>query len=222
MKHFLFLIIMLFSVTTFAQTPFTMMSTTKRSEETGQRVSSFNNAWMGAGLLYNITGEVDGSFILNGRGFYMAASGANYGIPILTNVALNQLDTLNDNLGVRFGVFPYYVMINDSKFKLVGHAGLAYNILDRNDIETKTQFRTLIGLEGAFYPNDNGSPFTLSIAPEYIRSIQNVNDSRWQLSATAVLPIANKLGLLIESQTPFDNSIPGSIQIGVIVATELK
>lgn len=223
MKNLLLIILFLTSLFATAQvTPFTALNSYPKEKGASQRVASFANAWVGADLLYNVSGEVDGSFILNARGFYLAASGANYGIPVMTNVALNQIDTLNDDTGVRIGVYPYYILANDGRFKLVGHSGFAYNILNKNDSDTKTQFRMLAGLEAAFYPNDNKSPFTLSVAPEYVMSVQDVTDNRWQLSVTGVLPVAPGLGLLVESQTPFTNDRQGSIQIGVIVNTELS
>lgn len=219
---FIFFFVLLFATNAVAQvTPFTMLNSYEATKEKASRVSSFDNAWLGADLLYNVSGDVSGSFLLNARGLYMAASGANYGVPVLTNVALNQADTLNDEAGVRFGVYPYYVFANTGRMKLVAHSGLAYNILDKKDVDTETQFRVLAGIEAAFYPSDNGSPFTLSVAPEYVMNIQSNDTDRWQLSVTGVLPIAQGLGLLIESQTPFAGDRKSSIQFGVIANTEL-
>lgn len=190
MKHFLIIISLFMCFTLKAQTPFTAM----HSEQSivGKRVSA-NNPWIGAGLKYNIKGDIS-DILLNGRVYYTPISDDKFAIPISAEVE-------NDSMAV--GVFPYY-KIKDGDLTILAHSGFEYDL--------DNTFRILAGVEFALYGEDN-TPFTLSIAPEILFT----DKTSYGIGITGVLPIANSLGLLVDVTT----GQRSQVSFGIIVNSQL-
>lgn len=221
MKNIILILILFSCFTLTAQTPFTVLSSHGESPA-ALSASSQVNPWVGAKLVYNVSGDVSESFLLSGRVLYVAAAGERYAFPIVGNVGLNNADSLSVDNGVSIGVFPYYILNTGFPFKLLLHGGLNYRTLVLNDASLN-EFRVMAGLEAALYPREsNGSPTTLSVAPEYvINTIDAINNS-WGLNITGVLPIANGLGLMLEGTVPLNNeSTRTGFKIGVIVNADI-
>lgn len=203
-----------------AQSPFTMKASHDNGNETSAlSVNSLNNPWVGAKLGYNVSGDVSQSFLLSARAMYEVAKGERFSIPFVGNVGLNNPDSLSDDSGVSFGIFPWYNLSGSGNLTLLLHGGLNYQITDKNDASAGDQFRILAGLEAVFYPGDGtGAPTTLSVAPEFITNTVLVGSSAWNLNFTGVVPIANGLGLLLEGAVPLEKGARSSgLTIGVIV-----
>lgn len=225
MKNILItLILSLFTILAYSQTPFDIVSSHQSGIEASRfeissaksSSNSLKNPWVGAKLAYNVSGDVSESFLLSARVLYVVASGDRYAFPVVGNVGLTP-DTLNSNAGVSFGVFPYYILSGAGNLQLLVHGGLNYHILNKGQAGANTEFRALAGLEAALYPQGDGSPTTISVAPEYVLNIGNTGSS-WGLSVTGVVPVANGLGILIDGKIPFnqDTGYKG-FSIGVIV-----
>lgn len=220
MKLFTFIILMLSFITMNAQTPFTIQSSHGNSINASRSVASIANPWVGGQVVYNIKGNVEQTFTLSGLAMYVPYSGDKYSIPFMTNIGLNNPDSTAKQSGVTFGTYPYYSLVFDSKFQLLVHGGLAYHFKD-NSPGDENEFRTLVGLELALYNND-GTPFTLSIAPEFYFGTGEIGKQNNGLSITAVIPIANGLGAVFDGTVPFGDSIYKGFNIGIIANGQIK
>ena len=220
MKYLILLSLICISQIANAQTPFTMISS-KAESPAALSASSLNNPWVGAKLVYNVAGDVSNSFILSGSAMYVAAQGDKFAIPVLANVGLSP-DSLDSDNGVRLGIYPWYMLSDKADIKILAHGGIDYHIGDKFDAGYLNEFGIIAGIEAAIYPNDGGLPTTISAGPEYTLSTGAVTGSSWALSTTAVVPIANGLGLLVEGYTPFAKGSKSGLKIGVIVNNSIK
>lgn len=223
MKNLILLILVLTSFIGVAQvTPIKMIMLQKETGVSSSRAASFANPYVGAKLAYNVQGDVSNSIVLSGQAMFIPVSGDRYALPVLTNISLNNPDSLSNDAGLSLGLHPFYRLTTDESLRLFLHGGLIYNIVDKKDIAAQSRFRALAGIEAALYPKDEGSPITIGIAPEIIWDIQDVTTKHSGLGITGVLPIANSLGLLIEGFIPFTNGMNTGLQVGVIIANEVK
>lgn len=222
MKNLFVLFLLAFSFALNAQTASATIKNTQTTTNASKRVTSYNNAWIGSTLSYNVSGDVSDAFLLKGRALYVIKRGANYAIPIMANVALNQADSLDDS-GVILGLYPYYKLAEGDGMSLVAHSGLAYQMADLQDVNAERKFRFLIGLEAAVQgENENMPPFTFSAALEYKMNIREIENQTWGIGLSGVIPVQPGLGLLVEGSIPFDNeNYSTGVELGFIVNGEL-
>jgi hypothetical protein len=225
MKNYILISLLLcISQIAISQTPFSMVSSHNTYEQPARiSASSMNNPWVGAKLAYNIAGDVSNSFLLSGRVMYTVLSGEKYAIPVMANVGFNNLDSLDKDNGVNIGAYPWYSLINKGSATLLLHGGLNYHVIDKNDAGYIQEVRMLAGIEAAFYSKTGSPPTTLSIAPEYVINTGGNLSNTFALQFTGVLPIANGLGLLVESDVPLDKTTQGTgLKIGVIINNAIR
>lgn len=207
-----------------AQTPFTMVSSANTKNQPAKlSASSLNNPWVGAKLAYNLAGDVSNSFILSGRVMYSIDEGDKYAIPLIANVGFNNGDSLDADNGVSIGVYPWYIISQKNKSTILLHGGLNYHVADRMEAGYLTEVTMLAGIEAALYPKNGGAPATISAGPEYIINTGGAIDNQFAINITGVVPIANGLGLLVESDIPLIKSqLSTGLKIGVIVNNSIK
>ena len=215
---------MLIATIATAQTPFSMVSSANQKNQPAKiSANSLNNPWVGAKLAYNLAGDVSNSFILSGRVMYSIDEGDKYAIPLIANVGFNNGDSLDADNGVSIGVYPWYILSQKSNTSLLVHGGLNYHIADRTDAGFQTEVVFNAGIEAALYPKAGGPPATISAGPEYIINTGGAIDNQFAINITGVVPIANGLGLLVESDIPLIKSqLSTGLKIGVIVNNSIK
>lgn len=222
MKNILLISLLLITSIVSAQTPYTMISS---HPEGPARLSttSLDNPWVGAKLAYNLAGDVSNSFLLSGRAMYMFDKGDKYAIPIIANVGISQIDSLDDDSGVSIGVYPWYTFYRQYNKVFNIHGAVNYHIAELNAEGSISDVRIMAGIEAAFYPKDNGMPATLSIGPEYVINTSGGINNTASLNITGVLPIATGLGVLFESDISLSSKLPGTgLKVGVILNNSLK
>jgi hypothetical protein len=194
-----------------SQSAFSVLSS--HGSQSASRASA-KNAWLGAGLVYNIKDDVSQNFVLNGSFLAPAYTFDRGAIPIMGNIEL-------DSTGIfDVGIFPYYSLSFTGTVQVLLHGGIAYKFLiDRPD--TENEYLLTAGIEAAFYGDNGRAPFTLSIAPELIGSFNQSNE-RSGLNITGILPLYNGMGLLAEGLIPFDGDATTGLKIGIIVNSALK
>lgn len=215
---------MLIATIATAQTPFSMVSSANQKNKPAKiSANSLNNPWVGAKLAYNLAGDVSNSFILSGRVMYSIDEGDKYAIPLIANVGFNNADSLDDDNGVSIGVYPWYIISQKNKSTILLHGGLNYHVADRMEAGYLTEVTMLAGIEAALYPKNGGAPATISAGPEYIINTGGAIDNQFAINITGVVPIANGLGLLVESDIPLIKSqLSTGLKIGVIVNNSIK
>lgn len=212
MKNFITILFLAFAFIANAQTPFTMLSS--HGSKSAQRASA-KNAWIGSNLVYNVSDDVSQNFILSAHLLAPAYTFDRGAIPIIGNIELDSTSKIFD-----VGIFPYYSLSFTGTVQILLHGGIAYKFLiDRPD--NTNEYLLTAGIEAAFYGSEGKAPFTLSIAPEMIRSINN-DVTRSGLNITGVLPLYNGLGLLAEGLIPFNDNAETGLKIGVIVNNSIK
>lgn len=215
---------MLIATIATAQTPFSMVSSANQKNQPAKlSASSLNNPWVGAKLAYNLAGDVSNSFILSGRVMYSIDEGDKYAIPLIANVGFNNGDSLDADNGVSIGVYPWYIISQKNKSTILLHGGLNYHVADRMEAGYLTEVTMLAGIEAALYPKNGGAPATISAGLEYIINTGGAIDNQFAINITGVVPIANGLGLLVESDIPLIKSqLSTGLKIGVIVNNSIK
>ena len=215
---------MLIATIATAQTPFSMVSSANQKNQPAKiSANSLNNPWVGAKLAYNLAADVSNSFILSGRVMYSIDEGDKYAIPLIANVGFNNADSLDDDNGVSIGVYPWYIISQKNKSTILLHGGLNYHVADRMEAGYLTEVTMLAGIEAALYPKNGGAPATISAGPEYIINTGGAIDNQFAINITGVVPIANGLGLLVESDIPLIKSqLSTGLKIGVIVNNSIK
>jgi hypothetical protein len=222
MRNIILLSLIMIAAISYAQTPFSMVSS---HPDGPARISanSLNNPWVGAKLAYNLAGDVSNSFLLSGRVMYSVDEGDNYAIPIVANVGFNNADSLDKDNGVSIGVYPWYILSKNEKTTLLLHGGVNYHVMDKDDAGYISESRIMAGIEAAFYPKSGGAPVTLSAGPEYIINTGGSLGNAFAIQVTGVMPVATGLGLLVESDIPLDKStISSGVKIGVIINNSIK
>lgn len=215
MKNILLFALMLITFSAFAQvTPSMIIGSLGEDGITAERAVSPNNPYYGAKLLYNISGDVSNSILFGAHTMFVPVKGFKYAIPVLTNIDLNVGDTVNNQTEWLIGAYPYYTLIEDRNITLNLHGGLSYQIL--NNERTENELRGLLGVEVAFYGEDQSTPITLSVAPEFTRHVQSMTNTN-QLSITGVVPIAKGLMILAEGAIPFGNDLSTAFQFGILL-----
>jgi len=224
MKNLILLSFLLIATIATAQTPFTMVSSANTKNQPAKlSANSLNNPWVGAKLAYNLAGDVSNSFILSGRVMYSIDEGEKYAIPLIANVGFNNGDSLDADNGVSIGVYPWYILSQKNNSTILLHGGLNYHVADRMDAGYLTEVTMLAGIEAALYPKNGGAPATISAGPEYIINTGGALENMFAINITGVVPIANGLGLLVESDIPIIKSqLSTGLKIGVIVNNSIK
>lgn len=220
MKNFLIISILLCAFSTIAQTPITMVvSEDRQSSEYAERDASAINPYLGAKVSMNLSGEASQSILVSGRAMFIPVSGFRYAVPFMTNVNLTQFDSLrNRESGLSLGAYPWYRLTNsDNQLRLFLHGAMIYSLLDKSDINSHNQFRTYAGIEAHLYSANGGLPITLSVAPEIAWNVNDVSQRTSGIGFTGVIPIINKMGLLIEGLIPLDNEFKTGVSLGIIV-----
>lgn len=228
MKHVIAILFMslLFFSTGFAQSAYSVKNSksSTASEVESQQVS-LHNPWVGAKLSFAISDpntDLNTNFIFSAKVLYEAASGDKFSIPIVSNIALGSRDLLSPESGVNAGVFPYYVVNENSKFSLVAHGGVNYKIVPSgNASPSAQQVRALAGLEVAVKQNESSLPSTLSVTPVYYFNDIGENpygmENSFGIEATGIVPLGQGLGVLAEYQQAFTSGSSGTFRVGVIV-----
>ena len=225
MKNLITIIILFCASISFAQnTAYDILNshrvvTKGKSISSPLSASSLANPWIGAGSLYNISGDVSGSFISTVHVMNVVASGERWMLPVIGNVTATQ-DTAES--GYDFGLAPFYVLTEGTNLKLLAHGLINYKILNRAEQGQRNEFKFSAGLEAVINPKDGGNSLTLSVAPEFVMNTGDVENQRWGLSLTGVLPIGNGLGILAEGLIPFETGLNNVFAIGVITNWQLK
>lgn len=202
-----------------AQTPYSIFNSANEKGVEVQQVSA-KNLWLGSKLVYSVdeNNPVSDNFLLTGKLLYTPISNEKYGIPIMVTASPSGGDILNPESGMNLGIYPYYILTSTSGMTLLAHGGVGYKSLQQ-ETEALQQIRALIGLEVAFAGKAGGPPVTLSLTPVYTNTTGTLGN-KTLLEATAVLPVAKNLGVLINWQ---NRSTAGSgFKIGVIVNSALK
>lgn len=216
MKNIILISLLLIASIASAQTPFTMVSS-KKNQPARISANSLNNPWVGAKLAYNIAGDVSNSFLLSGRVMYVVDEGEKYAIPVLANVGFNN-DSLDEDSGVSIGIYPWYTLSEKANSTILLHGGLNYHVADMTETGYLTEVRLMAGIEAALYPRSGGAPATISAGPEYIINTGGSLQNQLAIQLTGVVPIANGLGLLVESDIPIlKSTMSTGLKIGVII-----
>lgn len=229
MKKFLFSIALMLTVafTINAQSAYDVINSHgDQTESVSTKSASLANPWVGAKLAYNLNEDLplDESFLLSAKVLYVPVAGPRFAIPVVGSVGLNSTDILNPDAGFNVGLFPWYKLSSSGNFTLIAHGGLNYKVITEGvpeGVDAPQQIKVLGGLEAVFSPSGDGAATTLSVTPAYFFNTAGVDESTAALEITGVLPIANGLGLLIESTTPFNNDFKGGFRFGVIVSNKL-
>jgi len=225
MKNLILLSFILVASIAEAQTPFSMVSSANKKNQPAKiSANSLNNPWVGAKLAYNVVGDVSNSFLLSGRAMYIFDQGENYAIPVIANVGISNVDSLDEDSGVSIGIYPWYTILRKQRKVINLHGSFNYHIADITDAGSISDTRLFVGAEAAFYPKEpGGMPATISCGPEYIINTAGGTGNSFVIDISGVLPIANGLGLLIESDIPIIKSpISTGLKIGVIINNSIK
>lgn len=220
----LFLIFTLATAVVYSQTPFASYNSISQGDVTAQQASAAN-PWLGAGLSYVFDEDTDFSdnFLLNGRLLYSLTDPAStWQLPIISNVSLSLADgdLFDGETAIKAGLYPYRAFVKE-KYTIIAHGALIYGINPDASAETSEQiFKGLAGAELAYYLKYN-LPLTISGALSY--SSVNTRTNTFGLDATAVLPVAQGLGILTEYFRPFkkaDDVLPAYFKAGVVIHTQ--
>jgi hypothetical protein len=224
MKNLILLSCLLIATIATAQTPFTMVASSNTKNQPAKiSANSLNNPWVGAKLAYNLAGDVSNSFLLSGRVMYSIDEGDKYAIPLIANVGFNNIDSLDADNGVSIGCYPWYILSQKNNTTVLVHGGVNYHVGAKAEYGYLTEVNLIAGIEAALYPKDGGAPATISAGPEYIINTGGYLQNQFAINITGVVPIANGLGLLVESDIPLIKSqVSTGVKIGVIVNNSIK
>lgn len=230
MKQVVIILISLFvSLTLCGQTPFTIENS-KESEwvEDDANVNqiSLANPWFGAKLSYNLSEKefTDEDFVFSAKVLYNPIKGEKFAFPIVGSAGLMKGDLLNPESGVNLGVYPYFIVRQETSRTFLLHGGFGYKVMptsESNPIRTE-QTRFLFGVEGAFWGADGaGLPTTLSITPGWVWNSNTPEPNTGFLEASMIFPLSQGLGILINGMFPFNDHYDGTVKIGVIINGQL-
>lgn len=182
---------------------------------------SLKNPWVGSTFSYNIAGEgLDESFLFSARVMFFAFKSEKFGLPVVGSAAPLNTDALLSASGYNAGLYPYYVLKSGANIDLVAHGGVGYKAIPGDSTTaTVNQLRALGGLEVAFWGSGRDKSATvLSVTPVY--TLNDNIDNDFFLEGTVIVPIGEFLGLLAETQIPFDGR-KATFRAGVIVRKQL-
>lgn len=193
------------------------------------------NAWAGAKLSYPLINPV-GSFDLNfgltgkfvidftkielGRTVYVLTYG-NLGVPQVKQSVFSTVASSED--GVVFGVQGYTIFGKTYKQALTTVVGASAKLNSFGSTKIYS-YRFSSGLEASFA--GEGLPLILSIAPAYVllngqaqfAGVQSEIRAKgfWTTDAYMILPVADKLGLLV--QGTFAKNVSPIYRVGIILS----
>lgn len=182
---------------------------------------SLANPYIGvAKLAYNLDPDrpLDNNLIFSVGAQITPIKGDRYAIPILGVGSLGSDDILNPNSGLNIGIFPYYIASKSETLRVVLHGGLNYKTIVEGveaGVDPLQQFKFLGGVEFIYAKSKEALPITLSVTPSYLYHTDIVENSG-ALELTAVVPIAQGLGLLAEGFAPFNRVLEGQFRFAVI------
>lgn len=196
------------------------------------------NAWAGAKFSYPLIGS-KGSFDLNfgltgkfvidftkielGRTIYVLTYG-NLGIPQTKQNVYSAVASQED--GIVFGVQGYTIFGKIYKQALTAIVGTSAKLNSLGSTKVYS-YRFGAGLETSFA--GEGLPLILSISPAYTLvndkakfvAVQSESAAKgfWTADVYIILPIVNKLGLLVQSA--FMENLPPAFRAGVVLSAGL-
>lgn len=148
--------------------------------------------------------------------------GERFALPIVGVAGLGSGDMFNPGSGLNIGVYPYYILTQSETVKLVAHGGVAYKVITQDvgvEDDAPQQVKLLGGLE-VIYGDAGKLPMTLSVTPAYLHHSVPEMESVGVLEATAVIPVAAGLAVLVEGLVPFNNSFNGQFRFAVITTMQ--
>lgn len=182
---------------------------------------SLKNPWVGSTFSYNLSGEgLEENFLFSARIMFFAFKTEKFGLPIVGEAAPTNTDLLVSSSGYNAGLYPYYVLKSGEKYDLVAHGGVGYKAVPGDSTTAPVnQLRALAGLEASFWGSGRSKSATvLSVTPVF--TFNDGVDNRHFLEGTLIVPIGEFLGLLVETQIPF-NGDDIAYRAGVIVRKQL-
>lgn len=233
MKRSLFILVVFLSSAVFAQSPVSLKNFNPALSR------SFNppNAWFGFKLSYPLAGEakdfdssfgIDGSVVLD---FAQFVAGRSWQVIAYTNLGLPNFNQVSvfDNVvavdqGISFGTQAYTTFgdLKGKAFTIYLNAATKFNTFADMPV---TSYRFGPGFE--FSLRNIGLPLVVNVSPSYVivnkqarfAALQSETDRKgfWSANAFVILPLGEKLGLLLQSN--FTESANPAVKAGVIVAT---
>lgn len=218
MKQLLTVVFLLLGFCLMAQTG-SQLGKVRSSGFSSHDVSAKNPWLVGAKLSFTVQ-DLDGSlannFIFSGKAATILAEGEKFAFPLYSSVDLGSGDIFSSESGFNVGIYPYYLLSDNANYEIVLHGGSGYKIIPalEDGLDAESQFKVTMGIEAAFYKDENSLPTTVSIAPAYLWN--SIFEDIAILEITGVVPISQGIGALIEYQQPFKDGIDGIFRIGVI------
>ena len=226
----------LFSVLFFCTLVLNAQSPTSFTNTAGQKIvaagMSANNPWVGAQIGYKIGESDDFSdhLLVSGRFLWeIPFEGAkNFHLPVMGNLAQLKndiskkltVDTVKAKIeqallstqGIQVGLYPYYIIHNETNFSLTLHGVLSWKVNgfkdDSNGTTYMHQGKFSLGAEIALGATKGGrNQLVVSVAPtiaffnknDYNAVFGKEKSSLFSTEITGVVPLGEGLGLLVES-----------------------
>lgn len=221
MKHLLVIIMSLMATIGLAQQLPTLKPLTKVLTEQ----VSLANPYVGvAKLAYNLDPDrsLENNLIFSAGAQIVPIRGERFAIPILGVGGLGSSDILNPNSGLNIGVFPYYYALKQENLQVVLHVGANYKTIVEGvgaDETAPQQLKFLGGAEIIYAKDADSLPFTFSVSPTYLYHTDDATGNTAAIELTAVVPIAEGLGLLAEGFAPLGDKFKGLGQFRFAVIT---
>lgn len=191
----------------FAQGPASLINVASPLTQARSQQISLANAYFGSKLQNVVTGDnLSDNFLFEADIVYQIPIQGKWHLPIVTTTGIPISE--NGLSKIEAGLYPW-TFISD---KLVFHGGASIG-LDLVGSETPQNFKLLAGLEGIL--NTGTTPLTLSVTP-VVNFLNLDRGTHFSLEATAIAPLTQGLGVIIEYQVPFKSELTNSLSIGVI------
>lgn len=219
MRFLYALILLLLTITVQGQSGYAY--TDKGKADVDPQGVSLNNPWVGATFSYNIAGEgLSENFLFSAKVLYFAYKNAKFGLPIVGTAAPFNTDLQLSSSGYNAGLYPYFIALQKENLDLVIHGGIGYKVIPGDSTALPlNQLRATAGAEIVYWGGGRSKAGTvLSVTPVFTFN-DSVEDKHF-LEGTLIVPIGEFLGLLVETQIPFDGSSI-AYRAGVIVRKQL-
>lgn len=237
MKRILSIVFVLFSTVTFAQSPTALRSLNL----TGAKVYSAPveyNAWAGATIAYPLIGDnkfstnfgIGGKTVIDfaefdlGRTWYLLTYG-DLGLPNYNRVSpFDNIMSNQEGLGVGLQAYSIFGDLKKSSLTTILNVGAKLNSFGGVDVYSyRFGAGVEISLRGAGLPlifNLSPAYVLLSEKDQFVKVQSETTDTDiWTSDAFVILPIGDKLGLLVQST--FTKDAKPDVRAGIILSAGL-
>lgn len=224
MKYILIALMSIMSLTLYSQTPAQFRAVRTQSNVDPFGPSAANPWQVGAKLTFavrDLDGNLENNFIFAGKATGSILDGDKFSIPIYGSIGLGSGDLFSNESGVNGGIYPYYILSSGEKSRFILHGGFGGKVIPGTDsTEAITQLKFTAGIEVHLMKDPTSLPTTISIAPAMLIHNSLVENTA-ALELTAIIPVAQGLGVLAEYTQPFKKEFDSVFRLGVIAAGQL-